>query len=173
VDGVLDAEIEIGDGGQLEHAAEVHDAGGVLGGKAGEVVEILGEGVGVPLEDVFRGDAAFGAGDGVEVERAGNDAAVEAVLGGSHVPGDFGGAAGLQVGAIVGIGGGDGGDNGAGGTVLVFDRREIVLEEKCGLLGSHGDHLGVTSIGVVDGLLEYVDARRGGVGTGGKGGRGG
>ncbi len=33
VDGVLDAEIEIGDGGKLEHAAEVHDAGGLLGGK--------------------------------------------------------------------------------------------------------------------------------------------
>ena len=148
VDSVLDAEIEIGDGGKLEHAAEVHDFGGSLGGETGEVVEILGEGVGVPLEDIFLGDAAFGAGDSVEVERAGEDGVVEAVLGGGDVPGDFGCASGLRVGAIVGVGGGDGGDDAAGGAVLVLDGRQLVLKEKGGLLGSHGDHLGFTSVGV-------------------------
>ena len=165
VNSVLDGEIEIGDGGKLEHAAEVQDAGGLLGRKAGKVVEIFGEGVLVELEDVSRGDAAFGAGDVVEVERAGDDAVVEAVLGGGNVPGDFGGAAGLRVRAIVGVGGGDGGDDGAGGAVLVFDGRELVLEEKRGLLGIHGDHLGVTSMGVADKLLVVVDARAGKVGT--------
>ena len=141
VDGVLDAEIEIGNGWKLERAAEVQDAGGVLGGEASKVVEILGKGVGVKLKDVVAGNATFGAGDRVEVEGARDDAAVEAVLGSGDVPGDFGGAAGLRVGAIVGVGSGDGGDDGSGGEVFVFDGREIVLKQKGGLLGSHGDHL--------------------------------
>ena len=144
---MLDGEIEIGDGGQLEHAAEVQDAGRLLGGEAGEVVEILGEGVFVKFQDVLAGDAAFGAGDVVKVEGAGDDTAVDTVLKGGDVPGDFGGAAGLRVGAIVGVGSGNGGDDRAGCAVLVFDGRKLILEEKRGLLGSHWDHLGVTSVG--------------------------
>ena len=94
VDSVLDREIQIGDGRKLEHSAEIDDFGGLLEREAGEIVEILSEGVGVELQDVFAGDAAFGARDVVEVERASQDGVVEAVLGSDDVPGDFGGTAG-------------------------------------------------------------------------------
>jgi len=67
------------------------------------------------------------------------------VLGGDYVPSEIDGSLGVGVGAIVGVGGGDGGDDAAGGAVLIFDGRQLVLQEKGGLLGSHGDHLGFTS----------------------------
>src|SRR5262249_26686124 len=145
VDAVANAEIEIGHGGKLEESTEVDDPGGLLTGEARQFVKVARKAFVVPAENVDRCDAALGPRDIVEVEGAINDAAIETVFGGGDVPGDFGGAAGLGIRAVVGVDRGDGANDAGGGAVLVLDGRKLVLQEERGLFGGKGDHQEVTS----------------------------
>jgi len=140
VDGVTKAEVKESDGGKLEGPAEINNFGGLFASESREPFKIFGEGFFVPFGDAVDGESGGGAGDGVEVEGAGDDAAIETMLGGGDVPSELDGGLRLRVGAIVGVGGGDGGDDGAGGAVLVLHRGKLVLQKERGLIWRDGIH---------------------------------
>lgn len=120
----MHAELGVGDGGELEKAAEIDDLGELIAGEFAEPVDVAVKGLGVPVGDAGGVGDGFGAMDGVEVEGPGGDASEEAVLGGHDVPGNLHGGFGVGVGAIVAFAVGNGFEDSSGDAVFAFESGE-------------------------------------------------
>src|SRR5713226_2940610 len=114
VDGVVHANLDEGDGGKLEDAAEIGDFDEVIAFELRELFEIAGEIFGVPGGDLGGGLDAFGqAGGGGEFGVDGRFE--EAHFGGGDVAHQFHRGPGEWIGAVVGFIGGDGFEDFFGG----------------------------------------------------------
>jgi len=109
VDGMAEAEAQVGDGGVIAQADPVHGSGKVVTGESGEAREALGEVILVPGGNFGAGFGGEERGGIVVFERVLDDGVEEPHLGAGDVPAELEGAHALGIGFVVAVVGRDGG----------------------------------------------------------------